>query len=287
MILVTGASGHLGHLIIESLQQKGHNSNLGVLVRTPEKGQAYAAKGITVRMGDYHNVQSLETALEGVQTLVLISSSDFNNRLRQHQNVVDAAVKKGVKHLLYTGVSMQGIENSPLRGFLEDHFQTEAYIKASGIPYTFLQHSLYADVIPMFLGEQVLTTGVFFPAGEGRVPFVSRTDLAEAIAHILTSQGHENQTYPLTNNRTYSFAEVAQYLSKLSGKEVGYISPTPETYTEALRSINLPEHIIQLSVAFALGMAHQDFNQSYPFLEQFLQRKPQELKDFLKKAYAL
>lgn len=285
MILITGASGHLGQLIIEALTPKVAPSNIAALVRSAAKGQDYLSKGYSIRLGDYHQPEALETALEGIKTVVLISSSDFNNRLQQHKNVVDAALKAGVQHILYTGVSLHGIENSPLKGFLEDHFQTEDYIKQSGIPYTFLQHSLYAEVIPMFLGEQVLSTGVFFPAAEGRVPFVSRKDLAQAIANVLTTAGHEHKTYPLTNTQTYSFGEVAEYLTKISGKEVGYVSPTAETYAEALRSFNIPEPIVQMSVAFALAMAHQDFDNTYPDLEQLLGHKPQQLEAFLQETY--
>jgi NAD(P)H dehydrogenase (quinone) len=246
MILITGASGHLGQLISTGLTQKVGSASHAVLVRTTEKGAAYAAEGITVRLGDYHQPDHLVTALQGVTTLVLISSSDFNNRLQQHQNVIDAAVTAGVQHVLYTGISLHGIEDSPLRGFVADHFQTEAYIKASGIPYTFLQHSLYAEVVPLFIGEQVLSTGLFFPAGDGRVPFATRADLAEAIVNVLTTTGHANQVYPLTNSTTYTFADVAAYLQELSGREVAYVSPSPEAFVSTLQSYGVPEPIIQM-----------------------------------------
>ncbi|MFM2230963.1 MAG: hypothetical protein RL607_2221, partial [Bacteroidota bacterium] len=142
MILVTGASGHLGQTVIAQLQKQYPNNSIAALVRSEEKGAALKAQGIELRIGDYHDSTALQTALKGIEKVILISSSDFTNRLQQHKNVVDAAARNGVQHIYYTGVAMNDINTSPLKTFLEDHFQTEAYIKERGLTYTFLQHSL-------------------------------------------------------------------------------------------------------------------------------------------------
>lgn len=285
MILATGATGQLGKGIVQFLEQKNKLSEVAVLVRDAAKANDLKAKGVSIRVGDYHQPELLEDALKGIDTVVLISSNDFNDRIGQHKNVVDAAVKNGVKHILYTGVSMNAIETSPLKPFLGDHYETEAYIKASGIPYTFLQHSLYADVLPMFIGPNPVDTGVFFAAGKGKVTFADRLDLAEAIANLLTTEGHGNTTYRMTNIEAYSFQDVATYLSELSGKEVSYVSPTEKDFQEALEGMGLPAPIVQMSLGFAAGIKNNDFDTPFSDLETILGRKPIDLKTYLQKTY--
>ncbi len=287
MILVTGATGQLGQIVIEKLAEEIPTNQIVALVRDPSKAEHLTAKGINVRVGDYHNVDSLVAAFQGVEKLLLISSNDFNNRIGQHKNAIDAAVSAGVKHVFYTGVTLNDIHTSPLKPFLEDHYLTEDYIKASGLTYTFLENSLYAEVIPMFLGENVTETGVFFPAGEGRVAFAARKDLGEATANILLGAGHENQTYNLTGEKAYTFDEIASILSELSNKTVPYISPEPEVFVQTLTQFGLPEHIIQMSLGFASGMKNNDFDKPYDTLEKVLGRKTTPLKEFLKETYKL
>jgi NAD(P)H dehydrogenase (quinone) len=282
MILVTGATGQLGQIVIEKLSEKIPINQIAALVRDASKADHLIAKGVNVRVGDYQNGESLLAAFQGIDKLLLISSNDFNDRLGQHKNAIDAAVKAGVKHVFYTGVTMNNINSSPLKPLLEEHYLTEAYIKASGLSYTFLQNSLYAEVIPMFLGENVIETGVFFPAGEGKVAFALREDLGEATANILVSEGHENQTYNLTGSEVISFAEVAAILSELSEKAVSYINPESEVFEGTLKQFGLPEPIIQMSVMFAAGIKNNDFNKTYDSLERFLGRKPTNIRTYLK-----
>lgn len=285
MILVTGATGHLGSQIVAHLLTQISPSEIAVLVRSEEKAKELKEKGVQIRVGDYTNPSSLISAFKEVEKLILISSNDFNDRFGQHKNAIDAAKQAGVKHILYTSMSMNDIETSPLKGFLEDHYQTEDYIKQNDFTYTMLQHSLYADVIPMFIGEQVLETGVFFPAGEGRVAYASRTDLAEAISKIVVSDAFDNQSIPLTNTENYSYADIAEILTKVSGKEVVYVSPTPEVFAETLKGFGLPEPIIQMSLGFAAGIKNNDFDTTFPNLETILGRKPQNLKEYLQSVY--
>jgi NAD(P)H dehydrogenase (quinone) len=287
MILVTGATGQLGQIVIEKLSEKIPTNQIAALVRDASKAEHLIAKGVNVRVGDYQNNESLLAAFQGIDRLLLISSNDFNDRLGQHKNAIDAAVKAGVKHVFYTGVTMNNINSSPLKPLLEEHYLTEAYIKASGLSYTFLQNSLYAEVIPMFLGENVIETGVFFPAGEGKVAFALREDLGEATANILVSEGHENQTYNLTGSEVISFAEVAAILSELSEKAVSYINPESEVFEGTLKQFGLPEPIIQMSVMFAAGIKNNDFNKTYDSLERFLGRKPTNIRTYLKAVYKL
>lgn len=287
MILVTGATGHLGTIVVNQLLKKVPASQLAVLVRDENKAAHFKAKGISIRVASYQDSIALAAAMAEIQKVLLISSSDFNDRFGQHKNVVDAAKKAGAKHILYTSVCMKNFDTSPLKAFLESHIQTENYIKASGLQYTFLQNSLYAEVIPLFAGQQAVNTGIFFAAGDGRVSFAVRQDLGEATANILATEGHENKTYQLTGAETSSFADVAGNLSALAGKQISYTSPEPQAFVEALKQLGLPPEIIGMSAAFAAGIQHGDFDLASPHLEQFLGRKPTSLKAFLKVVYNL
>eukprot|EP01136_Pigoraptor_vietnamica_P005376 Opistho-1_new@36899 len=286
MILVTGATGQLGGIVVENLLKNTPANEIAVLVRDENKAADLKAKGVEIRVGSYFDEASLKTALQGIDKLLLISSNDFNDRIGQHKNVVDAAKNAGVKHIFYTGVTMKDIETSPLKPLLADHYQTEDYIKASGLTYTFLQNSLYFEVVPMFVGAGVLETGIFFPAGEGKVAFAARQDLGEATATILSTEGHENKTYNLTGSEAYSFADIAAELSALTGKTVAYTSPEPAAFEGMLKQFGLPEGIVVMSVLFAAGMKNNDFNSTSDTLEQFLGRKTTDLKTFLHATYA-
>jgi len=286
-ILITGATGQLGTIIIENLLTKIPASQIYALVRDESKAENLKTKGINIKIGNYHDVESLNNALTGIDKVLLISSSDFNDRLGQHKNVINTAKTAGVKHIFYTGVTMKDINSSPLKPLLEDHFQTENYIKENQLTYTFLQNNLYAEVIPMFIGEKVLETGIYFPAGNGKVAFVNRKDLGEAIANLLTSDGHENKTYNLTSSVTHTFSDVAEYLSDLSGKTVNYISPEVADFEAILKQFNLPNEIILMSVLFAEGIKNNDFDITGTTLENLLGRKETDLKTFLKRTYTL
>ena len=287
MILVTGATGQLGTIVINELLKKVPADKLAVLVRDENKATAFKDQGISIRTATYQDTAALATALQGIEKVLLISSSDLNGRFEQHKNVVDAAKTAGVKHILYTGITMQHVESSPLKDFASDHFRTEEYILASGLMYTFLQNSLYAEVIPMFAGPQAVETGIFFPAGEGKVSFAARQDLGEATANILATDGHENKTYQLTGTTAYSFADVATTLSSLANKTVNYISPEPAAFEEALKGFGLPAEIIGMSLGFAAAIKHNDFEVVDTTLERLLGRKTTDLTSYLKAAYNL
>lgn len=282
MILVTGATGHLGQAVIEQLLTKIPASGIAALVRNPAKAESLKAKGISIREGDYHNKAALVAAMQGVDKLLFISSSDFNDRPGQQRNVVDAAKEAGVKHIFYTSVSMKNAGNSAIGWLMADHFATEDYIKASGLTYTFLQNGLYMEVLPMFLGEKVFETGVFFAAGEGKTALVSRLDLAEVAANLLTGSGHENKAYSLAGSHAYSFADVANYLSAQSGKTVAYTDAPADVFENVLKGAGLPDHVVVMSTGFAAAMKNGDFDNAGSTLEQLLGRAPRSLSEFLK-----
>lgn len=286
MILITGATGHLGQATIDHLLNKIPAGNIAALVRDENKASGLKAKGIIIRKGDYTDKAALVAAMKGVDKLLLISSSEMQDRFGQHRNVIDAAAEAGVRHIYYTGVTLKDIAQSALKPFLESHYQTEDYIRSKGFTYTFLQNGLYAEVIPVFAGEKMIDTGIFLPTGSGKVAFATRQDLAAAAAAALTGEGHENKTYRLTGSESFSFGDIANYLSELSGKEVAYTSPDDATFKATLAQWGLPDEIIQLSAAFAAGMRNNEFDVITTDLEELIGRKPTSLRSFLNHTFA-
>jgi NAD(P)H dehydrogenase (quinone) len=285
MILVTGATGHLGGSIVQHLLKRMPANQIIALVRDEAKASKLKDAGIIIRVGDYLQPASLTTAFSDVNKAVLVSSNNFNDRLGQHKNVINAAVTAGVSHLSYTGVSMQHLNTSVLQHFMADHFQTEDCLKESGMAYTFMRHNLYAEMIPLYIGQQVLEKGIVFPAGEGRIPFALRDEMGEANAHVLTSEGHENKIYNIANERDYSFQDVADILSELAGRKITYQQPDHDSYIDALKAAGFPEHMAQIAIQFSTAMRNGDFDLPGNDLKNLLGRKPADLRLYLQQAY--
>ena len=285
MILVTGATGNLGKATVEFLVKKIPANQIAVLVRDASKAADFKNLGVDIRIGNYLDKDSLVKAFQGVEKVLLISSSDLDNRLGQQKRAVDAAKEAGVKHILYTSVSMQNSEKSALKPLVGEHFDTEKHILDSGLTYTFLRDNLYADVLPIFTGVQVLETGINFPAGNGRVPFALRTEMAEAFANVLSSPGHENKTYEISNVESYSYQDVANALSAHSGKTVAYNDVSAADFSKALTEAGVPEEMIGFSLGFAAATKDGDFDIPNTHLEQLLGRKPSSLDQFIGEIY--
>ena len=219
MITVTGATGQLGHLVIEALLKTTPAAEITAAVRSPEKAADLAALGVNVKAADYTKPETLEAAFEGTDRLLLISSSEVGQRAPQHQNVIDAAKKAGVKLLAYT--SILRTDTTPL-GLGEEHRATEAALAASGLNYVLLRNGWYTENYAASI-PPALEYGVFLgAAGEGRISSAARADYAAAAAAVLTSDGHEGKTYELSGDDSYTLAEFAAEIAKQSGKEVIY-----------------------------------------------------------------
>lgn len=284
MILITGATGHLGKATLHHLAQKTAASQLVALARDESKASSLKEQGIRVRIGSFDEPESLEKAMEGITKVLLISGTD-PQRLQQHKNVVNAAQKAGVQQLVYTGVSLQNLDASALKTFMGSHFETEAYIKASGIPYTFLRNTLYLDGIPFFVGEKVLETGIALPAGSGKVPYALRDEMAEAAANVLVEAGHTHKTYEITGSEAYSYTDVAQALTELSGKTVSYTPITEEAFIQTMKQYGVPDYLIDLVNGFSVDTKNGLLEASSTDLQTLLGRKPATLKEGLQAIY--
>jgi len=287
-ILITGATGHLGKATINALLNKGVNAGkISALVRNEKKAQDLKEMGIKILVADYEDYNSLVKAFACVDQLLFISGSDVMNRNQQQQNVVKAAVEAKVKHVIYTSaLNRLPIEQSAISFVSQAHVKTEQWLAESGLNYTILQNSLYADVIPQFIGDVLNTQTIYLPAAQGKTAFVVRTDIAEAAAAVLTSYGHNGKTYKITNTESYTYQDVADIISDITGKSITYISPTVEDFTATLENAGLPAETIGGFTAFALAQANDEFNVTGTDLEVLLNRKPTNLKEYLINIYA-
>lgn len=288
MILITGATGNLGKATINFLLRKGVSANnIVALVRDVAKVEELKAKGINIKIGDYDDYTSLTKAFVGVEKLLLVSGSDLEKRGQQQENVVKAAKESGVKHIYYTSFERKNeTETSPIHLVATAHINTENLIKASGMDYTIFRNNLYLDILPMFFGENVLTTGVFLPAGDTKAAFALRMDMAEAIANVLTSEGHENKDYAFSNTENISVPEMAKILSEVVGKEINYVSPPVDVFVDALSDVGVPIEYVKMTADFSEAIRQGEFETFKTDLEKLLGRKPTTVKEFLTQVYS-
>lgn len=286
-ILITGANGNYGKTTLSFLLKKGLPAHQLVgLVRNADSGSELKNLGIEVKIGDYENYGSLVEAFRGIEKVLLISGTDVANRAKQHENVINAAKEAGGKHIVYTSIERKNeSETSPLTFVAKTHLETEKLLKESGLSYTILRNTLYLDFLPMFLGENVLETGIYLPAANGIAGLALRSEMAEAAANILSSEGHESKEYQFSNSENVSFEEIAGILKEITGKEVAYFSPDSETFSQTLLAAGVPGEFVAILAGFAKGIAEGELETSTTDLENLLGRRPTSVRDFLKSVY--
>lgn len=285
MILVTGATGNLGNAVIENLLKQVSASKIVALIRNAEKSKSFQDKGVKVCIGDYSNKTSLAKAMHGV-TKVFMVSIESENAFADHKNVIDAAKEAGVLQIYYTGGALnKNVSESKLGILVDSYITTENYIIESGLTYTIFQNGLYAETIPFFIGYDVVNTGIYFPAGNGKATFVKRTEMAEAFANVLVSEGHDNKIYLITALNAFSFEEMAQMLSELSGKTVSYYNPDANEFEAKLREYGVNENDIYFSSLLAAVIKNHEYDVKTSDLGQLLGRKPTDLETYLKETF--
>ena len=259
-ILVTGASGQLGHLVVEALLEKLPAAQVVAGARNTQKAADLSARGVEVRAVDYERPATLEAAFAGIDRLLLISSSEIGRRTAQHRNVIAAAQKANVCLLAYT--SVLHADTSAL-GLAEEHRQTEQALAASGVPSVVLRNGWYTEnklgALPAALERGV------FPgsAGEGRFSSAARRDYAAAAAAVVASGGeHAGRIYELAGDTSYTLAELAAEVSRQAGKALTYQDLPEAEYRGILVEAGLPEPVAALladsDVAAAKGALFDD-----------------------------
>ncbi len=240
MIAITGATGQLGQLVIKALLKKVPAASVVAAVRNVEKARDLAALGVQVRHADYDKPETWDAALKGAERVLLISASEIGKRAKQHRAVIDAAKRAGVKLLAYT--SILHADTSPL-GLAAEHRETEAMIRASGVPYVLLRHSWYTENYAMGIPNALALGAVYGCAGDGHISSATRADYAEADVAVLTAENQAGRIYEFAGDTSYTLTEFAAQISRQSGKDIGYVNLPEAEYKNVLIKAGLPEPI--------------------------------------------
>lgn len=243
MIVVTGATGQLGRLVIASLLKRVPANQIVAAVRTPSKAADLATLGVQVREADYNKAATLTKAFAGATRLLLISSPSMDARVADHKAVIDAAKTAGVQLLAYTSVLRA--DTSTLL-VAPDHLATEQYLAASGIDWVFLRHPSYLENYTASLGSALEHGAIVGSAGNGRNSAATRADLADAAAVVLTTPGRAGKIYELGGDVAFTMAEFAAEVSRQSGKKVVYNDLSQQAYQAMLESVGLPAKLAYL-----------------------------------------
>ena len=237
MIAITGATGQLGQHVIETLLKTVPASQIVAIVRNPAKATALSQQGITVRQADYSDEAAFTTALQGIDKLLLISSSEVGQRAPQHRNVINAAKAAHVKFIAYT--SLLHADTSPL-GLADEHVATEQMLAESGIAHALLRNGWYTENY-LASAPAALEHGVFIGAAdEGKIASATRADYAAAAARVISEDGHAGKTYELAGDAGWTLSQLAAELAKQSGKKVVYQNLSEADFAAALKGVGLP-----------------------------------------------
>jgi NAD(P)H dehydrogenase (quinone) len=283
-IAITGASGNLGAAALAHLLERGMApSSVVPVVRDPAKARDLDAAGARVRRGDYADAASLESAFQGVDTLLFISSSALGDeRMLHHANVVAAARIAGGGHIVYTSV----IKPSASAKFAASpgHWRTEQLIRESGIPCTVFRNNLYSDIVPVLFAGAGDTGVLTHCAGDGRVGFVARDDIAAALAGVLARGDRPGRVHAITAREPYSLTQVAAALGRAAGKTIQYRAVSSDELRVMLSERGVPPADVAWNVALGEAMAAGEFDASSQDLERLLGREPVDLGAFLSRA---
>ena len=244
---ITGATGQLGRLVVQRLKARVPASDIVALVRNPSKA---GDLGVTVRPADYDRPETLVPALQGIDTLLLISASEIGKRLAQHHNVIEAAKRAGVKRIVYT--SLLHADKSPL-DLAAEHLPTENEIKASGIPYTILRNGWYTENYTNSIGGALAGGAFLGSAGQGKISSATRADFADAAVEAVVGRGHEGKTYELAGDTSWTLDDLAAEISRQAGKKIPYRDLPEAEYGTALAGFGLPAPIANAIAGWDTG----------------------------------
>lgn len=258
MYAITGANGQLGQLVVQSLLKKVSANEIVALVRDPNKADIIKSMGVEVRFADYNDSSSLTSALEGISTLLLISSSEVGNRIPQHKAVIDAAKENGLDAIVYT--SILAADTNPMV-LAAEHKETESLIKLADIPYVLLRNGWYSENYTQNI-KTILQTGAVIGASKlGKIHSAARVDYAEAAANVLANvKSHLGKTYELAGDEGFTLNQLASIFSNETGNTIAYNELEPADYANILVSVGLPE-------GFAKALADSDEKAQSGWLE--------------------
>ncbi|MGW7287771.1 SDR family oxidoreductase [Streptomyces sp. NPDC054847] len=254
-IVVTGATGALGRLVVDELLATVPADRVAAVVRDKEKGADLADRGVELRVADYDEPATLDGAFRPGDRVLLVSGSEVGRRVPQHTAVIEAAKAAGVAQLAYTGVLGGPDADFDLAA---EHRATEQLILDSGVPYTFLRNGWYTENYTAALSSVLEHGAVVGSAGDGRIASATRADYAAAAAAVLTGEGHLGRAYELSGDTAWSLAEYAAELSRQTGRTITYNEVPAETHLSILTGAGVPEPfariLVDVDAAIARGL---------------------------------
>lgn len=279
MIAITGATGQLGQQVFANLLNTTAANQLVAVVRNPAKAEALSQKGVVVRQADYGDEAALTRALQGVDKLLIISSSEVGQRAPQHRNIINAAKAAGVKFIAYT--SLLHADTSPL-GLADEHVATEKMLADSGIPFALLRNGWYTENY-LASAPPALEHGVFIgAAGEGKIASATRADYAAAAARVITEDGHAGKVYELAGDHGWTLSELAAELAKQSGKNVVYQNLSQADFAAALKSVGLPAGLADMLADSDVGASKSGLFDDSHTLSKLIGRPSTSLAESVK-----
>ena len=279
---VTGATGQLGRLVLTGLLDAGvEPGSIVAIARTPANASDLAARGVEVRAGDYSQPETLPTALAGVDTLLLISGSEVGLRVPQHTAVVEAAKAAGVGRIVYTSVLRADTTELSLA---PEHRATEAVLRASGVPFTFLRNGWYIENYTAQLGTHLERGVILGATGDGRVAAATRADYAAAAVAALTGAGHENAVYEL-GGTPFTLTELAATITDVTGTKVEYRDISADELVTALVGSGLDEGTAGFVASLDTATARGDLDTTSTDLQQLIGRPSTPLADAITTAW--
>jgi NAD(P)H dehydrogenase (quinone) len=272
---VTGASGQLGRLVVEELLERGlPSSDLIALVRTPSKAEDLQLRGVELRVADYGRPETLGDALDGVDRLLLVSSSEAGSRLAHHINVIEAAREAGVSRIAYTSMLNADQTTNPLA---PEHQETERALREAGIPLTLLRNGWYTENYTEQLSRYLGSGEIPGAAGDGRISAATRRDYAAAAAvALLDDEG--DRTYEL-GGPSFDLTELARLISELTGTEVAYRDLAVDRYAEVLLGVGLDERTARFVAMLDASIAKGDLETGSEDLARLIGRPPTPVAD--------
>jgi NAD(P)H dehydrogenase (quinone) len=269
-IVVTGATGGLGSSVIEQLLRMTSSSELGVSVREPGRAQHLAALGVRVRHGDFDMPKTLDEAFDGAERVLVISTRTVDNHARfvQHRNAIDAARRRGIRHIYYTSIVQRAGSAFDLA---PGHLDTEAYLVESGVAHTILRNGHYIENLPMFLGASVATGELTLPP-DGLTAWVARADLAEGIARLMLKGGHEAESLLLTGPEGLDFRAIAELASAIVGRRITRRIIDVRAYLDLLAASGVSKPIARSLVSGFASRAKGELAKVDPTLREIVGR---------------
>ncbi len=280
-VVVTGATGHLGRLIVEGLLDAGVADVVAGGRRT-ERLADLAERGARVVEIDYDRPETLTAAFAGADTVMLVSSSEVGKRAAQHGAAIDAAKAAGVRRVVYTSAPHADTSDLVLA---PEHKATEELLAASGLVTTILRNNWYTENYLSALQQAAGTGQIVGSVGTGRVASATRADLAAGAVAVLTGEGHDGQVYELTGDTAWTHQDLAAAAADVLGRDVVYVDVTPDEQRAGLLAAGLDEGTAGFVVALDQNTAAGDLADATDTLRTLLGRPTTPLVDGLRAAW--